>query len=129
MADAAFFRACNLALAVFGQDAAHSVPDGRQPVHRWKVLGLACFAGVDGTGVLIVRDEQRQHAYTPKEVRQRLRARAAEAFGAGGDARLDPLTEHGDLVFRVGGRLAGDRRGVRMAPARFIPIQHSPHGA
>lgn len=47
---------------------------------RWpKVLGLAAFAGVAATGVVIARAERRRRAYTPDEVRERLRARHAEA--------------------------------------------------
>ena len=50
---------------------------------RWpKVLGLAAFAGVAATGVVIVRAERRRRAYTPDEVRERLRARLAEAPAA-----------------------------------------------
>ena len=46
---------------------------------RWqKVLGLAAFAGVAATGVVIVRDQRRRRAYTPAEVRERLHARLAE---------------------------------------------------
>jgi hypothetical protein len=45
----------------------------------WKVLGLAAFAGVAATGVVVVRAERRRRAYTPEEVRDRLRARVAEA--------------------------------------------------
>jgi hypothetical protein len=46
---------------------------------RWpKVLGLAAFAGVAATGVVIVRAERRRRACTPDEVRERLRARHAE---------------------------------------------------
>jgi len=46
---------------------------------RWpKVLGLAAFAGVAATGVVIVRAERRRRAYTPDQVRDRLRARLAE---------------------------------------------------
>jgi len=46
---------------------------------RWpKVLGLAAFAGVAATGVVIVRAERRRRAYTPDQVRKRLRARLAE---------------------------------------------------
>jgi hypothetical protein len=47
---------------------------------RWpKVLGLAAFAGVAATGVVIVRAERRRRAYTPDQVRERLRARLAES--------------------------------------------------
>ena len=46
---------------------------------RWfKVLGLAAFAGVAATGVVIIRDQRRRRAYTPAEVRDRLHARLAE---------------------------------------------------
>ena len=47
---------------------------------RWlKVVGLAAFAGVAATGVVIARDQRRRCAYTPDEVRDRLHARLAEA--------------------------------------------------
>jgi hypothetical protein len=45
----------------------------------WKVLGLAAFAGVAATGVVIVRAERRRRAYTPQEIRELLHARLAEA--------------------------------------------------
>jgi len=49
---------------------------------RWyKVLGLAAFAGVAATGVVIIRDQRRRRAYTPDEVRERLHARLAETPG------------------------------------------------
>jgi hypothetical protein len=49
---------------------------------RWlKVLGLAAFAGVAATGVVVLRDQRRRQAYTPAEVRERLHARLAEAPG------------------------------------------------
>jgi len=47
-------------------------------MHWLKVLGLAAFAGVAATGVVIVRDQRRRNAYTPDEVRDRLHARLAE---------------------------------------------------
>ncbi len=51
---------------------------------RWqKVLGLAAFAGVAATGVVIVRSERRRRAYTPAEIRDRLHARLAETPEAG----------------------------------------------
>ena len=43
-----------------------------------KILGLAAFAGVAATGVVIIRDQRRRSAYTPDEVRDRLHARLAE---------------------------------------------------
>jgi hypothetical protein len=45
----------------------------------WKWLGLAAFAGVAATGVVIARDQRRRRAYTPEEIRERLHARLAEA--------------------------------------------------
>jgi hypothetical protein len=46
---------------------------------RWlKVLGLAAFAGVAATGVVVIRDQRRRNAYTPAEVRDRLHARLDE---------------------------------------------------
>jgi len=41
----------------------------------WKVLGLAAFAGVAASGVVIARDQRRRNAYTPQEIRERLHAR------------------------------------------------------
>ena len=38
----------------------------------WKILGLAGFAGVAATGVVVVRAERRRRAYTPDEIRARL---------------------------------------------------------
>jgi hypothetical protein len=46
---------------------------------RWKMLGLAAFAGVAATGVVIARAERRRRGYTPEEIRARLHARLAEA--------------------------------------------------
>lgn len=45
----------------------------------WKVVGLAAFVGVAATGAVIARAERRRRAYTPEEVRDRLRNRLAEA--------------------------------------------------
>jgi hypothetical protein len=44
----------------------------------WKVVGLAGVVGVAATGVVVARGERRRRAYTPDEVRDRLRARVAE---------------------------------------------------
>ena len=45
---------------------------------RWlKVLGLAGFAGVAASGVVVIRDQRRRRAYTPDEIRERLHARLA----------------------------------------------------
>ena len=45
----------------------------------WKVVGLAGFAGVAATGVVIARAERRRRSYTPQEIRDQLHARLAEA--------------------------------------------------
>jgi NhaP-type Na+/H+ or K+/H+ antiporter len=47
----------------------------------WKVLGVAGFLGVAATGAVIARAERRRRAYTPDEIRERLRQRVAEAPG------------------------------------------------
>ncbi|MBM6402996.1 hypothetical protein JQN72_01875 [Phycicoccus sp. CSK15P-2] len=50
--------------------------------NRWvKLLGVAGVAGVVATGVLVARDERQRRAYTPDEVRDRLRERAAGTEG------------------------------------------------
>jgi hypothetical protein len=45
----------------------------------WKVLGLAGFAGVTATGVVIARAERSRRAVTPEEIRDQLHARLARA--------------------------------------------------
>jgi hypothetical protein len=51
---------------------------------RWlKMLGLAAFAGVAATGVVVIRDQRRRSAYTPEEVRDRLHARLNGTPGPG----------------------------------------------
>jgi hypothetical protein len=44
-------------------------------MRMWKALGLAAFAGVAATGVVIARAERRRRAYTPDEIRDRLHDR------------------------------------------------------
>jgi hypothetical protein len=44
----------------------------------WKLFGLAGVVGVAATGVAIARAERRRRAYTPEEIRARLRTRYAE---------------------------------------------------
>jgi hypothetical protein len=48
----------------------------------WKVLGVASLVGVAATGVVIARGERKRRAYTPEEVRDRLKARVKEAANA-----------------------------------------------
>jgi hypothetical protein len=52
-----------------------------QKSYLWKLIGLAGFAGVAATGIVIARAERRRRAYTPDEIRERLRARLAESDG------------------------------------------------
>lgn len=54
----------------------------------WKLAGLASLVGVVATGALLARSERERRAYTPDEVRDRLRARyeAAER-GVGREGR------------------------------------------
>jgi hypothetical protein len=48
----------------------------------WKVVGLAGLVGVAATGVVIARGERKRRAYTPEEVRDRLKTRVKEAANA-----------------------------------------------
>jgi hypothetical protein len=50
-----------------------------------KLLGVAGVAGVAATGVAVRRDQRRRAAYTPDEVRDRLRERYAAAAADEGD--------------------------------------------
>jgi hypothetical protein len=56
----------------------HPMPK-RQRMRWWKLLGLAGLAGVAATGVVVARAERRRRAYTPEEIRNRLRERHAKA--------------------------------------------------
>lgn len=67
-----------------------------------KWAGLAGIVGVAATGVAIARDERARRAYTPQELRDRLRERYAAAEG---------------------GSLSEDRR--RQAAARVEADEHS----
>jgi hypothetical protein len=48
----------------------------------WKWVGLAGLAGVAATGVVTAAAERKRRAYTPDEIRERLRERAEEAEAA-----------------------------------------------
>ncbi len=43
----------------------------------WKLLGLAGLAGVAAGGVVLARTERQRRAYSPDDVRARLRERHA----------------------------------------------------
>ncbi|WP_433076169.1 hypothetical protein ACQP1P_31010 [Dactylosporangium sp. CA-052675] len=45
----------------------------------WKVVGLAGVVGVAATGALVARAERQRRAYTPEEIREKLRDRHAVA--------------------------------------------------
>ncbi|MEN3611123.1 hypothetical protein [Plantactinospora sp. ZYX-F-223] len=51
----------------------------------WKVIGVASVVGVAATGVVLARAERRRRAYTPEQIRDRLRERHAEAVGSATD--------------------------------------------
>jgi cytochrome c-type biogenesis protein CcmE len=51
----------------------------------WKVLGVASVVGVVATGALVARDERQRRAYTPDEIRDRLRERLEESARADAD--------------------------------------------
>ena len=61
-------------------------------MRTWKVLGLAAFAGVAATGVVVVRAERRRRAYTPDEIRDRLHDRLT---GTSTDRLADTDTDAG----------------------------------
>ena len=44
----------------------------------WKILGVASLVGVAATGAVVVRGERQRRAYTPEQVRTRLRERYAQ---------------------------------------------------
>jgi hypothetical protein len=56
----------------------------------WKLLGLAGLAGVAATGVVIARGERQRRAYSPEEIRSRLRERAAALDPADRDPKDPP---------------------------------------
>lgn len=82
------------------QDFASAMP---RQVRWWKVLGVAGFAGVAATGVLIARAERRHPAYTRPEIRERLHARFAETL----ETAAVGLDEHGGTAV-VDPRCSGD---------------------
>ncbi|MEV0996603.1 hypothetical protein [Nonomuraea sp. NPDC050202] len=53
----------------------------------WKMLGLAGIMGVAATGVVIARAERRRRAYTPEEIRARLRERVESDQPDGGTSQ------------------------------------------
>lgn len=56
----------------------------------WKILGLASVVGVAASGAAVARAERRRAAYTPDQVRERLRERHAETVDHDGPAMGAP---------------------------------------
>jgi hypothetical protein len=50
----------------------------------WKLIGLAGFAGVAATGVVVARKRRAQRDYDPGELRDRLHRRLDEVAREGG---------------------------------------------
>ena len=83
----------------------------------WKLLGMAGLAGVAATGVVLARDERERRAYTPDDVRERLRERAAAAEPDPGP-QPPPATTRSDRLRRRAGRYA--RRLPSVTPFRRL---------
>jgi hypothetical protein len=58
----------------------------------WKIVGLAGLAGVAATGVVVARRRRTARAYSPDELRTRLRQRLAEVSGNGDQAARTPTS-------------------------------------
>jgi hypothetical protein len=56
----------------------------------WKLVGLAGFAGVAATGVVVARKRRAHEDLTPEELRERLHRRLAEAQSDDGAASAGP---------------------------------------
>jgi hypothetical protein len=89
-------------------------------VRWWKILGLAGFAGVAATGVVIARAERARRAYTPDEIREQLHARLAAASASddaadAGDG-LPPAARHRGRINGSGRRVAGPAGPFPPAP-------------
>jgi hypothetical protein len=89
----------------------------------WKILGLAGFAGVAATGVVIARAERARRAYTPDEIRDQLHARLAVA-GAGAGA--DGTTGTGAEVNGTARRAEGPGRATAPGGWRLPGWWHGP---
>jgi hypothetical protein len=56
----------------------------------WKLLGVAGFAGVAATGVIVARKRRAHVDLEPDELRERLRARLAEVPRPADDGPASP---------------------------------------
>ncbi|ADH67720.1 hypothetical protein [Nocardiopsis dassonvillei] len=85
---------------------------------------MAAFVGVAATGAVIARDQRQRRAYTPEQVRDRLRERAAQAGAAGTDEAAGTAVESGeDLGVPVWRRrLSGLAAGVRRSAAAALGL-------
>ncbi|WP_435109718.1 hypothetical protein [Nocardiopsis synnemataformans] len=85
---------------------------------------MAAFVGVAATGAVIARSERQRRAYTPEQVRERLRERAAQAEVAGTDGTPGTVVEPGeDLgVPAWRRRLSGLAAGVRRSAAAALGL-------
>ncbi|MFF8763859.1 hypothetical protein ACF07Q_05025 [Nocardiopsis dassonvillei] len=88
---------------------------------------MAAFVGVAATGAVIARDQRQRRAYTPEQVRDRLRERAAQAEAAGADGAagttgtaVEPGEDLGVPVWRR--RLTGLAAGVRRSAAAALGL-------
>ncbi|WP_150251673.1 hypothetical protein [Nocardiopsis deserti] len=89
---------------------------------------MAAFVGVAATGAVIARDQRQRRAYTPEQVRERLRERAAraettEAAGTDGAAGMtgtavEPGEDLGAPAWRR--RMSGLAAGVRRSAAAAL---------
>ncbi|GAA1859642.1 hypothetical protein GCM10009687_28480 [Asanoa iriomotensis] len=53
-----------------------AMPTTLSGMRLWKVLGIAGLVGVAATGVVVARAERKRRAYTPEEIKAKLRERA-----------------------------------------------------
>jgi hypothetical protein len=83
-------------------------------VRWWKVLGLAGFAGVAASGVVIARAERQRRAYSPQEITERLHTRLAEA--SGDEASGDEASGTGPPAADAGQPAAETRAATSPAP-------------
>lgn len=93
----------------------------------WKVLGAAAFVGVAATGVAIARAERQRRAYTPDQVRDRLRDRVAQVSDIADqapDQDVPPEAGQG----RAGSALSRLARRVRALAARLRRRSPAPTG-
>ena len=91
----------------------------------WRILGLAGFAGVAATGVVIARAERARRAYTPDEIRDQLHARLAAADDDAGP-RLPPAARHAARVDGSAPRAAGSGGDATTGGRRLPGWRHGP---